>query len=189
MLIKSLVRMLAFLIFFFYSPLVLGLLVHVNALKFFQENPWEWSSSLQIIFFSEQPFYRNYSTLDSHTKTVISHVFAYLSRWCRKPWQDLLRWVFFLWLNLCLWPSLWNGHFFLSPSIHWLLLKNSLQQPPLYHGHFLLSPRWPLLRGSIVFHFLDKCMLLALMVDTFLNDRVKEVVAVVLETLVSKEKR
>ena len=31
------------------------------------------SFSLQLIFFSEQPFYGNYSTLDSHTNTVISH--------------------------------------------------------------------------------------------------------------------
>ena len=30
------------------------------------------------------PFYGNYSTLDSHTNTVISHTFAYSSRWCRK---------------------------------------------------------------------------------------------------------
>ena len=30
---------------------------------------------------------RNYSTLDSDTITVISHVFAYSSRWRRKPWQ------------------------------------------------------------------------------------------------------
>ena len=41
-------------------------------------------------FFSEQPFYGNYSTLDSHTITVISHAFAYSSRWRRKPWQGLL---------------------------------------------------------------------------------------------------
>ena len=40
-------------------------------------------------FFSEQSFYRNYSTLDSHTNTVISHAFAYSSRWRRKPWQGL----------------------------------------------------------------------------------------------------
>ena len=31
------------------------------------------SFSLRLIFFSEQPFYGNYSTLDSHTNTVISH--------------------------------------------------------------------------------------------------------------------
>ena len=46
--------------------------------------------SLQLIFFSEGPFYGNYSTLDSHTNTVIiSHAFTYLSRWRRKPWQGL----------------------------------------------------------------------------------------------------
>ena len=37
--------------------------------------------SLKFIFFSEQSFYRNYSTLDSHTNTVLSHAFAYSSRW------------------------------------------------------------------------------------------------------------
>ena len=31
----------------------------------------ERSFGLQIIFLSEQPFYGNYSTLDSHTNTVI----------------------------------------------------------------------------------------------------------------------
>ena len=41
-------------------------------------------------FFSEQPFYGNYSTLVSHTNTVISHGFAHSSRWRRKPWQGLL---------------------------------------------------------------------------------------------------
>ena len=30
-----------------------------------------------------------YSTLDSHTNTVISHTFAYSSRWLRKPWRGL----------------------------------------------------------------------------------------------------
>ena len=59
-----------------------------NALNLF---PWEWSCSLQFLFFfSEPPFYGNYSTLDSHTNTVISHAFAYSSRWRRKPWQGLL---------------------------------------------------------------------------------------------------
>ena len=41
--------------------------------------------NLQFTFFSEQPFYGNFSTLDSHTNTVISHTFAYSSRWRRKP--------------------------------------------------------------------------------------------------------
>ena len=42
------------------------------------------------ILFSEQPFYGNYWTFDSHTNTVISHTFAYSSRWRRKLWQGLL---------------------------------------------------------------------------------------------------
>ena len=42
------------------------------------------SFSLQLIFFSEQPFYGNYSTLDSHTNTVIFYMFAYSSRWRRR---------------------------------------------------------------------------------------------------------
>ena len=33
------------------------------------------------IFFSEQPLYGNYSTLNSHTNTVISHAVTYSSRW------------------------------------------------------------------------------------------------------------
>ena len=56
-----------------------------NTLKFFQLNPEERTFGLQIIFFSEQPFYGNYLKLDSHTNTVISHAFAYLSKWRRKP--------------------------------------------------------------------------------------------------------
>ena len=35
------------------------------------------SFSLQFVFFSEQPFYGNNSTLDSHISTVISHMAAY----------------------------------------------------------------------------------------------------------------
>ena len=35
------------------------------------------SFRLQLIFFSEEPFYGNYSTLNSHTNTVIFHAFAY----------------------------------------------------------------------------------------------------------------
>ena len=45
--------------------------------------------SLQLIFLSEQPFYGNYSTLDSHTNTAIFHAFAYSSRWHQKLWQGL----------------------------------------------------------------------------------------------------
>ena len=47
---------------------------------FFYDNPLLCSFSLQLIFFSEQPFCGNDLTLDSHTNTVISHTFAYLSR-------------------------------------------------------------------------------------------------------------
>ena len=62
---------------------------HRYAPKFFKHNPLFCSFSLQVIFFSEKPFYGNYSTLDSHTHTVISHTFTYSSRWRRKPWQGL----------------------------------------------------------------------------------------------------
>ena len=57
------------------------------------------SFSLQFIFFSEQPFYGNYSTSDSHTNTVISHAFAYSSRWRRKLWQGLLLYTFYHYLE------------------------------------------------------------------------------------------
>ena len=48
------------------------------------------SFSLQSLLSSEQPFYGKYSTLDSHTNTVISHAVAYPSKWLppgdmRKP--------------------------------------------------------------------------------------------------------
>ena len=54
-------------------------------------NPLFSSFSLQVIFFSEQTFYGNYSTLGSHTNTIISHTLAYSSRWRRKPWQGLFK--------------------------------------------------------------------------------------------------
>ena len=57
--------------------------------KSFKYNPLFCSFSLPVIFFSKQPFYGNHSTLDSHTSTVISHTFAYSSRWRRKPRQGL----------------------------------------------------------------------------------------------------
>ena len=43
----------------------------------------------KYIFFSEQPFYGNYSTLESHTNTVISHALVFSPRWLPKPWQAL----------------------------------------------------------------------------------------------------
>ena len=54
-----------------YWPIDRSTLPTVNMIRF----------SLQLKFFSEKPFYGNYSMLDSHTKTVISHLFAYSSRW------------------------------------------------------------------------------------------------------------
>ena len=59
--------------------MVLGSSRECNALNFFQYNSYERSVRLQIIFLSEQPFYGNYSSLDSHTNTVIFHAFAYSS--------------------------------------------------------------------------------------------------------------
>ena len=38
--------------------------------------------------FSETMFYENYLTLDFRTNTVISSLFAYLSKWHRKPWHQ-----------------------------------------------------------------------------------------------------
>ena len=63
------------------------------------------------------PFYGNYSTLDSHTNTAISHTFAYSSRWRRKQgkvycglhsvWTALqLRYSF---VSICRSSFLWNG--------------------------------------------------------------------------------
>ena len=64
---------------------------HRYAPKMFKYNPSLCSFRLQLIFFSEKPFYGNYWTLDSHINTVISHMFAYFrSRWRRIPWQSLL---------------------------------------------------------------------------------------------------
>ena len=56
-----------------------------NALKFFRRIlRSEALVYKSYFFFSEQTFYANYSTLDSHTITVISQAFAYSSRWRRK---------------------------------------------------------------------------------------------------------
>ena len=63
-----------------YRPIDRSTLPTVNMIRF----------SLQLRFFSEKPFYGNYSMLDSHTNTVISHLFAYSSRWHWKLWRGLL---------------------------------------------------------------------------------------------------
>ena len=68
--------------------MVLGLLAHVTPSIFF---PRILRSKALVYnsYFSKQPFYGNYSTLDSPINTVISHAFAYSSIWHRKPWQGL----------------------------------------------------------------------------------------------------
>ena len=43
----------------------------------FNYNPSLSRFSLQLIFFSEKPFYGSYSLLDSHINTVICNMFAY----------------------------------------------------------------------------------------------------------------
>ena len=44
-----------------------------------------WTLVYSSYTFLKQPFHGNDSTLDSHTNTVISHGFAYSSRWRGKP--------------------------------------------------------------------------------------------------------
>ena len=68
--------------------------MHVTPSNFFRRILRSEALVYKSYFFSEQPFYGNYSTLDSHTNTVISQAFAYSSRWRRKPLQDLLLSVF-----------------------------------------------------------------------------------------------
>ena len=76
-----------------FKKVVLGLLVHATPSNFFRRI--HRSEALVRIFFRTAGNYGNYSTLDSHTITVISHAFAYSSRWRRKPWQGLfsLAWL------------------------------------------------------------------------------------------------
>ena len=64
--------------------------MHVTPSTFFRRILRSEALVYKSSFFSEQSFYGNYSTLDSHTNIVISHAFAYSSRWRRKPWQGLL---------------------------------------------------------------------------------------------------
>ena len=53
---------------------------------FFSSNPFPSAKSFQFMTFSEAMFYENYLTSDFHTNTVISILFAYSSKWRRKPW-------------------------------------------------------------------------------------------------------
>ena len=57
-----------------YYKVVLGLPAHVTPLIFFSRILRSEALVYNSFFFSEQPFYGNYSTLDSYTRnTVISH--------------------------------------------------------------------------------------------------------------------
>ena len=56
--------------------MVLGLRAHVTPLIFFSTILRSEALVYNSYFFSEQPFYGNYATLDFHTNTVISHAFA-----------------------------------------------------------------------------------------------------------------
>ena len=57
----------------------------VNSLGFtflwVRNRPCHCFDSHSYFFFSEQPLYGNYSTLNSHTNTVISQAVTYSSRW------------------------------------------------------------------------------------------------------------
>ena len=57
-----------------------------TSLQFFFKNPFPNAKSFQFMNFSEAMFYENYLTSDFHTNTVISSLFAYPSKWRRKPW-------------------------------------------------------------------------------------------------------
>ena len=52
---------------------------------FFYQNPFPNAKSFQFMNFLEAMFYDNYLTSDFQTNTVISSVFAYSSKWRRKP--------------------------------------------------------------------------------------------------------
>ena len=56
--------------------MVLGLLAHVRPSIFFGRILRRETLVHNLYFFSEQPFYGNYSTLDSYTNIVISYRFS-----------------------------------------------------------------------------------------------------------------
>ena len=47
--------------------------LHITPSIFIGRTVRSESSVIKFIFFSEKPLYENYSTLDSHTKTVTNH--------------------------------------------------------------------------------------------------------------------
>ena len=65
--------------------MVLAHVAACNALQFFFRKILRSEALVyNSYFFSEQPFYGNYSILNSHANTVISHEVAYSSRWLPK---------------------------------------------------------------------------------------------------------
>ena len=56
-----------------------------TSLQFFSSNPFPIAKRFQFMFFSEAMFCENYLTSDFHTNTVISSLFACLSKLRRKP--------------------------------------------------------------------------------------------------------
>ena len=71
-----------------FKKVFISLLAHVTPSTFFRRDLRSEALVYNSYFFSGQPFYGNYFTLDSHINTVISHAFAYSSRWWL--WQGLL---------------------------------------------------------------------------------------------------
>ena len=59
--------------------------VTATYLQFCSYNPFPSTKNFQFMNFSVAMFYENYLTSDSHTNTVISNLFAYPSKWRRKP--------------------------------------------------------------------------------------------------------
>ena len=59
--------------------------VTATSLQFCSKNPFPSVKSFQFKNFPEAMFHENYLTSDFHTNTVISSLFAYSSKWRRKP--------------------------------------------------------------------------------------------------------
>ena len=64
---------------------VLGLLAHIASSNCFSRILKSEALVYNSYIFLKWPFYGNFWTLDSHTNTLISHAFAYSSRWRQKP--------------------------------------------------------------------------------------------------------
>ena len=60
-------------------------LVQLHPSNLFSSSLFPSAKSFQFMNFSETMFYENYLTSDFHTNTVVSSMFAYSSKWRRKP--------------------------------------------------------------------------------------------------------